>query len=161
MGKEWKVSKNIYLKNFKGSVLTYLTYSSITSSTDIIPCLRNIEGFHIAARANMTEDAPVVSRNCSISSYVFMRSREPPLQKQEKKNQEKMLMLVCNGKCLFHYIYKTDNPQNRTNLFTIINCTKYNNNKKTLSKGKTATDVIKNSHGLEISRYSLSYNWNR
>lgn len=60
--------------------LTYFRYSSMTVSTGSGPPLLNTDGFHMAARANMTEEAPVNLLNSAMSACVFTRSREPPLQ---------------------------------------------------------------------------------
>lgn len=70
------------LKTYTNVVpLTYLMYSSMTVSTGSAPCWRKTEGFHMAARAIMTDDAPVATRNVSMSSNVFTMSEEPPLQR--------------------------------------------------------------------------------
>lgn len=62
--------------------LTYLMYSSMTLSTGSGPWLLNTDAFHMAARANMTDEAPVAFLNSSMSAFVFTRSREPPLQER-------------------------------------------------------------------------------
>lgn len=46
------------------------------------PRLLNTDAFHMAARANMTDEAPVAFLNSSTSAFVFTRSREPPLQER-------------------------------------------------------------------------------
>lgn len=52
----------------------------MTFSTGNGPWLQKTDGFHMAARANMTDDAPVAFLNFSISLLVFTKSKEPPLQ---------------------------------------------------------------------------------
>lgn len=44
------------------------------------PLSLNTEAFHMAARANMTDEVPVAFLKASMSTCVFTRSREPPLQ---------------------------------------------------------------------------------
>lgn len=48
------------------------------------PWLLNTDAFHMAARANMTDEAPVAFLKFSMSALIFTRSREPPLQDRER-----------------------------------------------------------------------------
>ena len=50
----------------------------MTSSKKVFPFFENIEQFHIAALAIITDDAPQSCLNLSMSSYVLI-SFEPPL----------------------------------------------------------------------------------
>lgn len=65
------------------SSLTYLRYSSMTFSTGNSPLSLNTDTFHMAARANMTDEAPVALLKASMSTCVFTRSRDPPLRTDE------------------------------------------------------------------------------
>lgn len=57
----------------------------MTFSTGNGPRLLKIDTFHIAARANMTDEVPVATLKSSISLFVFTRSRDPPLQNLQVK----------------------------------------------------------------------------
>ena len=59
--------------------LTYVIYFMITSRKGSLPWLRNIDVFHSADLASMTEDAPVSCRNVSMSSNLII-SFDPPLK---------------------------------------------------------------------------------
>lgn len=52
----------------------------MTFSTGNGPRSLNTDAFHMAARANMTDEAPVAFLKSSMSALVFTRSREPPLR---------------------------------------------------------------------------------
>lgn len=54
----------------------------MTFSTGSSSCLLNMDAFHMAARANMTDEAPVDFLNSSMSALVFTGSEEPPLQER-------------------------------------------------------------------------------
>ena len=53
---------------------TYLMYFCMTSSKGRGPSLRKMDGFHMAARATITEEAAVARRKSSISKYPWMWS---------------------------------------------------------------------------------------
>lgn len=53
----------------------------MTLSTGSGPWLLNTDAFHMAARANMTDEAPVAFLNSSMSALLFTRSKEPPLHR--------------------------------------------------------------------------------
>lgn len=55
----------------------------MTSSRGRGPRLLNTDTFHMAARANITDEAPAARLNSSMSELVFTRSREPPLQEKD------------------------------------------------------------------------------
>lgn len=59
----------------------------MTLSTGSGPCWLNTDAFHMAARASMTDEAPVAFLNSSMSAFVFTRSREPPLQETQDTNR--------------------------------------------------------------------------
>lgn len=54
-----------------------MTFSKVTG-----PLLLNTDAFHMAARANMTDEAPVAFLKFSMSLLVLTKSKEPPLQER-------------------------------------------------------------------------------
>ena len=73
--------------------LTILRYSLTTWNSSSFPRGLNIDGFHSAARAIITDEDPVSLRNFSMSSYANI-SLEPPLKMEsvtfihvQEKNQ--------------------------------------------------------------------------
>lgn len=68
----WQTVKNVSFE--KVHRRTYRMYFCMTSSRGRRPSLRKMDGFHMAARATITEEAAVACRKSSMSKYSWMWS---------------------------------------------------------------------------------------
>lgn len=74
----WQTVRNVSFE--KVHRRTYRMYFCMTSSRGRRPSLRKMDGFHMAARATITEEAAVACRKSSMSKYFWMWSWDPPLK---------------------------------------------------------------------------------
>lgn len=80
--RQWLLRKRSYIKKIP---LTSFRYSATSCKDSFGSPEEKMEGFHMAARATMTEEAPVSCRKNSKSSWKRIVSREPPLWGENKK----------------------------------------------------------------------------